>query len=55
MKLTGMFVGNNLGKVHAGFRRPCGPTTLSFPLASLCRRGAGESEKLKIRCGRAYN
>ena len=39
----------------SGFRRPCGPTTLSFPRASLCRRGAGESEKLKIRCGRAYN
>lgn len=54
MKMTGMLVGNNLGKVQASGDHT--PTTLSFPGASLCRRrGAGESEKLKIRCGRAYN
>lgn len=53
MKMTGMLVGKNLGKVQALGDHT--PTTLSFPRASLCRRGAGESEKLKIRCGRAYN
>ena len=54
MKMTGMLVGNNLDKVQALGLGDHTPTTLSFPhRASLCRRGAGESEKLKIRCGRA--
>lgn len=47
MKMTGMFVGNNPGKLSPFHGPLC--------VIGMCHRGAGESEKLKIRCGRAYN